>query len=133
MCDDKNNNVKDIRDRISIPIEKCFGPGKWGPALDDEIPFVETPIGKKCGWCGEEIRLGDYGLIQPSLSESGLKEYIIHRECQLRTVLGAVNCQKHGPGKVCPTDVPCGDDPTLTKRQAALAAVAYWKIHHQEQ
>lgn len=70
--------------------------------IEVEMP-PEFSVGK-CRRCGEDGQL-----------ISGL-----HRECGVRMVMGSVKCQQG----LCPD---CGDDPKLTKRQAAQAALEYFR------
>jgi hypothetical protein len=70
-----------------------------------------------CTWCGEQV--------EPDQSASYCEP--MHRECALRAVSGSADHILRGPHRVG-TCKP--DDPTLTKRQAALAAqAAYYKTH----
>ena len=74
---------------------------------------------RRCFRCEEPILAGESARFYGS-GES------VHYECYLRPVIGSVahiekRCQCFVPGS------QCGDDPTLTRRQAAQAAVAAWK------
>lgn len=73
---------------------------------------------ENCDHCGEPLgEDGDHGLISNAR---------MHRECTLRCFIGGLN---HLLGR-CSCCVPGGappDPPGLTKRQAAIAAVAYWE------
>jgi len=77
-----------------------------GPMATDDKHA--SPAAQACRWCGE----------------GGALFHGMHWECGLRSVMGSVRCQqglcaRHGgPG--------CGDDPELTRREAAQQAAAFW-------
>ena len=88
----------------------------WGERCS-HMPYVDTPIGQKCLHCEEVIVQGEEGEIM-------LDGRPIHRECLVRSVMGSVGHQK----KTC----SCyggseGDPPGLTKREAAIAAAAFFQ------
>lgn len=92
----------------------------------DECERAETPVGKPCAFCEEPIEAGDDGWLMPSIGTKE-REIPFHHACQLRTILGSVAHQQ----RRCSCFVSgsaCGDDPTLTRRQAAQAALGYF-IH----
>lgn len=96
-----------------------FGPKPWGQ-LCLEAPKVDAPVGEPCLHCEEAIDADAEGMIMPPAMRP------IHRECLLRTVLGSVGHQK----KTCHCHGGTEEDPPgLSKRDAARAAVAYWKAH----
>lgn len=76
--------------------------------MDTDIPNTITG---PCGWCGEHVEQGhSVSLAQP-----------FHSECALRAVTGSADHILRGPHAVGTCEP---DDPTLTKREAALAATA---------
>lgn len=80
-----------------------------------------------CLRCGEEIedRRNAHPITEVSMKET--RPAWLHRECSLRGVIGGLNHLK-GTCQCCGgTDDP--DPPEMTKRQAALAAVEYWRAH----
>jgi len=106
---------------------KIFGPLPWGPALDRSVPFVPTPVGQVCSWCAEPILAGDEGSLLPHRPKGAPPvDRPIHKECQARTVLGSV---AHQAEACCCYGGKGEDDPALSKRDAARAALAYceWK------
>jgi hypothetical protein len=77
---------------------------------------VATPLGLVCKGCGESITVGDAG----TFDRDGR---VIHYECHLRTIIGSVGhqhrrCTCYGGNE--------GDPPGMTRRDAAVAAVAAW-------
>lgn len=51
----------------------------------------------------------------------------LHRECATRSLIGGLN---HLMGRcTCCGGTAPPDPPEMTKREAAIAAVNYWKIH----
>jgi hypothetical protein len=97
------------------PLEKVFGPKPWGPALDG-APMIPAPIDDCCLYCNEPIAEGDSGVM--------LGRFVRHRECLLRHIVGSV-------GHQCGTCSCYGgayeDPPSMTKRQAARAAVEFYE------
>lgn len=85
---------------------------------------ADTPLGQPCTWCGELIVNGDRGFITNALDVVGhLKRVPIHRECELRSVIGSVGHQLGKCRCYVVAPAPAMDDPEgMTKRQAALAA-----------
>jgi hypothetical protein len=78
--------------------------------MNDPIIEKMRTVAGPCGWCGEQVEPGQStSVCQP-----------LHSECAMRAVLGTADHilrGPHEPGTCAP------DDPDLTKRQAALAAV----------
>lgn len=90
-----------------------FGPPSMMKSYERQ---VAPPLGQPCAMCDEAIAAGDIGTV-----ERGGR--VIHYECMMRSVIGSVGHQK----KLC----SCyggdqEDDPALTRREAAKAAVAYF-------
>jgi hypothetical protein len=97
---------------------KYFGAAIFAPDLER----IEPPTCAPCGRCGEPITRGDSGYAIPCLGEPLLVPY--HRECFMRMTIGSVAHQQ----KKCFCFGGVGeDDPALTSREAALAAVAYFE------
>lgn len=102
---------------------KFFGSGY---AYDWDEPKVETPVGAVCGHCGEPIAHDDGGCLLPCVGLGESKEIAYHHTCFMRTVIGSVAHQQ----RRCMCYVPGSteeDDPTLTRRQAAEAARAFFE------
>lgn len=100
---------------------KYFGPHPVDAALDD-MEVIDPPVLAPCARCGEFIRSTDEGYAIPVLGEPLLAAY--HRECFMRMTIGSVAHQQ----KKCFCFGGAGeDDPALTSREAALAAVAYFE------
>lgn len=76
-----------------------------------------------CLHCEEELDPLDQDLVPLNDSTA-----FMHRECLLRGVIGSEDCIRRGPH----AQGGCqGDDLTLTKRQAALAAYRAWLERNQ--
>jgi hypothetical protein len=77
-----------------------------------------------CAWCGEPIASGAGAMI-PHYDGEGMEPQGMHDECFTRMVVGGLNhlrgaCTCHG-GSETP------DPPNLTKREAAIAAAAFYE------
>lgn len=101
-----------------------FGKQKWAPICDSGVQ-VKTPA-QPCSWCGEGFTDDDNGVGTPGLEEDGVHLSYHHQECFLRMVLGSVGHQQHRCSCYGGTDE---DPPEMTRREAARAAVAYWRLH----
>lgn len=98
---------------------KYFGE-VFGCPLDMER--IDAPTMAPCGRCGEPITRSCDGFAIPCLGEPLLIAY--HRACFLRGIIGSVAHQQ----KRCACYGGAGeDDPNLTVRQAAEAAVKLWE------
>lgn len=96
-----------------------FGPAPWALICRD-TERVDVPVGQPCGWCAEPLRPGDEGLLIPHLSGDRCGPVPYHAECNLRQVLGSVAHQ----GRRCSCfGGAFEDDPALSKREAARAAI----------
>jgi hypothetical protein len=92
-------------------------------------PHLETvpvPVGEPCSYCDEMIEAAESGFSQLLIDERGSRRIYLHRACFLRCIYGSVahihkQCSCYVPGA---TE---GDPPEMTKRQAAVAAVAAWE------
>jgi hypothetical protein len=93
---------------------KYFGP--FTPS--DEMERVDTPVGKSCIHCDERIDPLDVGYVFPP------NDSLFHRACFMRGVLGSVAHQQHRCLCYGGTEE---DDPALTTRQAAEAALEYYR------
>lgn len=94
---------------------KCFGKDSFS----DYLEHLPVPVGALCSRCAEAIGEGDSGVF---MWHGGQGYKPLHRECMARMVLGSV---AHIEGR-CSCKVPGaaeGDDPKLTKREAAKAAL----------
>lgn len=70
-----------------------------------------------CPHCGEPLMAGD-DLVQ-------MGDALVHRECAVRMIVGGVNHQA-GTCSCCGGDRQ-PDPPNLTTREAAIAALAYFR------
>jgi hypothetical protein len=87
-------------------------------AICSELEKIDAPNCAPCGHCKEPILRSDAGFAVPCLGEPLLIAY--HRACFLRGIFGSVAHQK----KQCSCYGGSGeDDPNLTRREAAEAAV----------
>lgn len=104
---------------------KFFGIRYSAPAYEG-MECVETPVGSFCAHCDEWIVAGDDGWSLPHYGGPyEPKELAYHRACFMRSTIGSVAHQQ----RRCSCFVPGSteeDDPTLTRRQAAEAALAYF-------
>jgi hypothetical protein len=90
-----------------------FGPPHRRKDYESQVP---TPVGAPCLLCDERIEEGDTGTI------NGFKQ-IIHYECGMRSVIGSVGHQM----RLCSCYGGTVEDPPgMSRRQAAIAAVALW-------
>jgi hypothetical protein len=105
---------------------KFFGV-RYASAAYQEAERVDPPVGASCARCEEPIVSHDDGWVVPYLGAQGdPSELPYHRACHLRSIIGSV---AHQQGR-CSCFVPESteeDDPTLTVRQAAEAAEAYFE------
>lgn len=70
-----------------------FGELWDAPVCDDAIQVV-TPIGQPCYWCGELVAAGDRGFLRPTVKAEKASLEPIHRECDLRSVVGSMAHQE---------------------------------------
>ena len=93
----------------------------------EDIPRTATPTGDACARCGEPIAPGDAGFIVPEIRvHCDPQRLAFHHACFMRGITGSVAHQE----RRCSCYVPgssCGDDPRLTPRQAAEAALALFE------
>jgi len=93
-----------------------FGSPKFRKPDEEQ---VQTPVGATCGWCDEDVQLGDMGTI--------IGNQVCHYECQMRSVAGSVG---HQLGR-CSCFGGTEEDPEgMTNRQAAIAAARLWDETH---
>lgn len=103
-----------------------------------DMERIALPVGMTCHYCEEMIIPTDEGfsligvcpLPECSLGSQAHRVYE-HRACFLRGILGSVahiekRCSCYVPGS------HEGDDPGMTRRQAAEAAVSAWSTMHVE-
>lgn len=101
-------------------MNKWFGKA-WGAPVCDIDYHIETPVGAHCLYCDETIEADDRGMTTNCEGQ----EQPEHLECFMRQLLGSVahlekrcGCYVEGSHE--------GDDPNLTPREAARAALALW-------
>jgi hypothetical protein len=95
-----------------------FGKKHPAPAYAD-CPQTETPVGRACFYCQEQIAMGDDGWIL-------VDGHMLHRECSLRSMIGSVahqqrRCSCYGGGAASE------GESGMTRRQAAKAAMDYFQ------
>ena len=89
-----------------------------------DCPEAARPEGATCRWCGEAIGSADDGFLIPLLGGQGHELAAYHRECHLRAIFGGVNHQLGSCTCCGGTEPP--DDPELSAREAAVAAVVMY-------
>jgi hypothetical protein len=111
---------------------KWFGKA-YGAAYEYDSPRVDTPVGEHCAWCDEAMAEIDTGVIMFFIETDvsvAPRQVPYHYECHMRRLIGGVNHQLHlcfCPG--CAGVLP--PDPTsMTRREAASAAVDHWHKAH---
>lgn len=103
-----------------------YFPIRWaGFAADNEMaPAIPTPTGMICDACGESFLDGEQGCIMPGVNKDNeLFTAAWHRECFMRTITGSA---AHQLGKCSCYGGDGEDDPKLTKREQARAAMQLW-------
>lgn len=95
---------------------RWFGKRYPAPAYEPQYQ-MPTPVGVDCCHCDEPVAAGDDGWMYSNGP-------VAHRECYMRAIVGSV---EHQQKPLC--DRTCRDDPRLTKRQAAKAALEYWEAN----
>lgn len=103
---------------------KWFG-APAGAAYEADCEHVATPVGQACAWCEEQFEATADGVVLPELGLKGRLERPYHYECHLRQVIGGLN-HLRGRCECCGGSEP-PDPPWLTRRQAAIQAVAVWQ------
>jgi hypothetical protein len=88
--------------------------------------FVDPPEGEQCTECREAIEAGDNGVILEAGPMVGSPRGVYHLACYMRPFIGSVahiegRCHCYFPG------AQETDDPKLTRRQAAQAALEAWE------
>lgn len=114
----------------------------WGAPVCEEDNHLPTPVGAFCLSCEEAIEPTDAGVVT---AQSGLDELAAaldpsdvllvdghrlvahHLPCHLRSVLGSVG---HIEGRCSCVGGDEEDPPGLSRREAAIAAVAAWERRH---
>lgn len=94
----------------------------WDVPMLEGAAQVPTPVGEPCGYCDEEVAEGEQGIMRTYVGAHTSEWRPIHRECDLRAVVGGVNhlkgtCTCHG-GSEDPDPSWCN------RRQAALLVYA---------
>lgn len=107
---------------------------------DDDFPFyidyfgpsykrknyerqVDAPIGQLCILCEEAVIEGDTGTID-------LGGRVTHHECAMRGIIGSVGHQMRRCSCYVPQEISEEDPAGMTRREAAIAAVALWEKLH---
>lgn len=103
---------------------KFFG-RRYSSPVYEEAEEAPTPVGMPCGHCGEVIAPGDDGWLIPHFGTADCDPVVFHDACHMRSIVGSVAhqaglCSCYVPGSVC------GDDPSLTRREAAKAAADFF-------
>lgn len=100
----------------------------WGAPMCAPEDRVDVPAGEPCGWCDEPIEPGGRGAAAYT-SPGGADFVAYHLECWLRATLGSVG---HIEGRCFCVLGAAGeeDPPGLTRRQAAVAAIAAHERKH---
>jgi len=96
----------------------------WNDSFCFDMPHAATPVGQPCLHCDEPIAAADNGVLLPLLVQPCDTYLPCHRECYERRLFGGVNHQR-GRCTCCGGTEP-PDQPGLSRREAARAAVAYW-------
>jgi hypothetical protein len=92
-----------------------FGKRYDAPAYID-CPQAETPVGRRCVYCEEQVVIGDDGWIYNDGS-------VHHRECHFRAIVGSVAHQQRRCS--CYGGTGSDHDDGMTRREGAKAAVEY--------
>lgn len=101
-----------------------FGESWHVPALVG-AEQADTPVGEPCLHCDEPIRPEQQGFLRPVIGSDGQTEVRpIHRECDLRAIVGGLHHQLGTCTCEGGSDDP--DPPWATRREAALLAWAYF-------
>lgn len=79
-----------------------------------------------CHYCGEPVPEPEPEPTIVFIREHGVTREAQHRECSMRSVIGGYN-HLRGTCSCCGGSDP-PDPPEMTKREAALAAVRYWRL-----
>jgi hypothetical protein len=91
---------------------------------------ARTPVGEPCGRCKEPIAATDDGWMIPSLSfHNTPSQTPMHRECFMRCIVGSVAHQQFKCGCFV-NGSACHDDPALSVRDGARAALDYYEAQH---
>lgn len=96
---------------------KWFGTS-WGAPICDFRRHVAVPVGRPCIFCEEPIDVADAGFIDPP--------GVSHYACFMRQIIGSVAHIEKRCGCYVKDALEL-DDPNLTVRQAAEAAVAAYE------
>lgn len=94
-----------------------FG-GKWDAPVCDAAAEVSTPVGRPCLHCHEPIGVGDRGLLRMTVTADGARVEPLHRECDLRAMVGSLG---HVRGRCACYGGTEEDPPGLSARDAAKA------------
>lgn len=98
---------------------KYFGE-RWNVPMLEDAEEHDTPVGDPCAHCDQAIRRGQQGIYRLHLEADGNHWRPVHRECDVRSVVGGYyhllgDCICHG-GDHDP------DPEWANKREAALLA-----------
>lgn len=105
---------------------KVFGPPWDAPIYDDAVAdgeVVEVPVGQPCLFCETPIAEGDNGVMMAAVDKGGWKMVPLHKECNLRMVVGSIAHLEHR----CPCYGGHDGDPVgVSKREAAKLVWNFW-------
>jgi len=101
---------------------------RWDAAIfdDGDVRQVPTPVGEPCLYCREEIAEADRGFIQTAFKSLAPEQLPIHRECQLRMILGGLD---HVEGR-CEYIGHCNELQKAAGRTDREDALAVWDWAH---
>jgi hypothetical protein len=114
----------------------------WGAPMCEDAPHVTTPVGALCLHCEEPVRADDRGVTVPQCGLDDLARRLdperllapsrvaLHLECHLRDTVGSVG---HIEGRCSCVGGDEEDPPGLSRREAAVAAVAAWERRYGSQ
>lgn len=107
---------------------------RWNvPALEEGVQ-VPTPVGELCLYCVEAIEEGDQGTITTYVQRGADAHPLvtvvpIHRECQLRQVMGGINCLTRQHSRCSGGPEPDTDPPGVSRREAAKLVLEWSRAH----
>lgn len=98
--------------------------GNWSAPVTDNRPRVEVPVGEPCFWCGHPFDADSHGLFMPVYGVAGPELQAIHKECNLRSVVGSM---AHLEGRCsCCGGTDTGPETPLERYQEAVAVWEHW-------
>jgi len=119
--------VRDLMEAV-MPPPSYFGE-RWPSGVCDEGVQVMTPVMEHCNWCQLPIEAGDQGTFITVVGLAGTYLAPLHRECQLRQIMGSV---EHMEGRChCRTGIRKEPQTPEEVRQDALALWAWIEARRQ--